>query len=233
MLQKKKKIKLNQKELKQDELLNFVEKTTVWYYANQKKVLIVAAIIIILSGGMYWYTYSSRTKNETASAELGKIYSLYDNQQYQQAIDGNPAAKIPVPGLKTIADSYSGTNAGEIARLLLANSYYALGKINEAMHEYDNCSLADPRLKAAVLAGIASCYEVEKKYADAAAQYQKAASFGESVPATPEYMFNAARCFGLSGQSETAIELLNRLKSEFPLSQYARDIDRYLVEFAG
>ena len=54
MLKAKKKIKLNQKELKQDELLNFVEKTTVWYYANQQKVLIVAAIIIVITGGMYW-----------------------------------------------------------------------------------------------------------------------------------------------------------------------------------
>ncbi|MEK7263204.1 MAG: tetratricopeptide repeat protein [Bacteroidota bacterium] len=231
MLKAKKKIKLNQKELKQDELLNFVEKTTVWYYANQQKVLIVAAIIIVITGGMYWYTYSSRTKNESASSELGKIYAMYDNQQYQQAIDGNPEAKIP--GLKTIADMYSGTNAGEVARLLLANSYYALGKTDDAMKEYENCSLADSRLKAAVYAGVAACYESKKNYADAATQYQKAASFGESVPGTAEYMFNAARCFSLSGQSESAIELLKRIKSEFPLSQYARDIDRYLVEFAG
>ncbi|MBS4027997.1 MAG: tetratricopeptide repeat protein, partial [Ignavibacteriales bacterium] len=148
MLKPKKKIKLSSKELKKDELLTFVEQVSAWYYENQRNVTTVAIAVVIVVAATVFYFYNANSENERASGELGKVYSLYDQQQFEQAIEG--VAERNIPGLKTIADKYSGTDAGEIAELYLANAYFALGKFDEAHKHYDDCSVSDSRLQAAV-----------------------------------------------------------------------------------
>jgi TolA-binding protein len=231
MLTPKKKIKVSAKDLKKDELLTFVEKASEWYYANQRNAIVAVVAILAIVGALWSYSYHVRSNNERASAELGKVYSLYDNGQYKEAIEGIPQDTIL--GLKSLVENYDGTDAGEIAELYLANAYSMTNDYENALKHFESCSVSDARLKAAVIAGIASCNEIKKNYREAAEHYRKAASLSGISVATPEYLFNAANNFALCGEKETARELYNRLKKEFPQSQQARDIDRFLAAIAG
>ncbi len=231
MLTPKKKIKISQKDLKKDELIDVVEKASLWYYENQRNVLIAGVSIALVAVGLFLFSNWNKSKNEKASAELGKVYSLYDNQQFKEAIEGIPAQNIP--GLKAIVDNNGGTDAGEIAQLYLANCYYNVGNIDEAYKSYDDCSVSAPQLKAAVESGLAACDESRKKYGDAGEHYRKAASFDPTNTISAEYLQSAAKNFGLAGQKETAVELLKRIKKEFPQSMQARDADKYLAEFSS
>ena len=117
--------------------------------------------------------------------------------------------------------------------LLLANCYYALGKIEEAAKSYEHCGVSDSRLKAAAFAGLASCEEIKNDYKSAAEHFQKAASASGTQKITSEYLLKSANDFGRSGDKSTALELYKRLKKEFPQSQEARDVERYIAEYAG
>ncbi|MBM4166604.1 MAG: tetratricopeptide repeat protein [Ignavibacteria bacterium] len=231
MLTPKKKIKVSSKELKKDELLTFVERASAWYYAYQKNVTTAVIAVLTIVGALWYYSYHVRSNNERASAELGKVYSLYDNGQFKEAIEGNPDNKIP--GLKSLVENYDGTDAGEIAELYLANAYSMTNDYENALKHFERCNVSDARLKAAVLAGIASCKELQKNYREAAEHYRKAAALSGVSVATPEYIFYAANNFALCGEKETARELYKRLKKEFPQSQQARDIDRFLEAISG
>src|SRR5258708_4333239 len=129
MLNPKKKIV--KKEMKQDPLLSMYDGATQYYYENKKYFSygFTALIILVIAGVMYFN--NRRANNERATVELSKVFSIYDAgasdiQQYKVAISGQP--EHGVMGLKSIVDNYGGTQSGEIARLYLANAYYALGQ---------------------------------------------------------------------------------------------------------
>jgi tetratricopeptide (TPR) repeat protein len=223
--------KISKKELKHDALLDSMNKVTSFYGDNKKAIQYSLGALILLIVGVYAYTQNRNTKNEEASAKLGSVYSFYDQNQYQLAIDGIPERKIT--GLKSIVGEYGGTDAGNLARFYLANSYFQLGKYDEALESFDDFDASEPYLVVSRLAGMASCYEAKKDYERAAAGFEKAASsFPKDVDAATN-LNNAAYNFMLSGKNDRALELFKKLKREYPTSQVAREADRYIQKLTA
>jgi TolA-binding protein len=233
MLTPKKKI--SKKEIKQDELLNVYVKASSFYYANKRYVSYAVTGLVVVIAATLIFINNRRASNEKAATELGRVYGLYDQAnsptQYQQAIDGQ--RERGVMGLKAIVDNYGNTESGEIARFYLANAYYNLGKYDEALQQFESFSSSNKLLEASAQSGIASCHEAKGEFGKAASSYEKAAGMVTNQINTPEYLSSAARCYGKSGDKEKAIAILKRLKLEYPASQQARDVDRYISEFSA
>ena len=234
MLKPKKRI--TKKELKQDTLVSTYAMMTSYYYEYKKYVsygitAIVALVIVIIV-----INNNRRANNEKASSELAKAFTLYDAgatnpRSYQLAIDGQPERGIM--GLKAIVENYGSTHSGELARFYLANACFNLGQIDEAFKHFDNFSSDDKTLGASALAGLASCYEYKKNYEKASSYYEKAANMVSNAQSTPAYLHFAARCYALSGDKEKAAALYKRLKKEFPTSGFAREAERYIVQYSA
>ena len=233
MLTPKKKI--SKKEIKQDELLNVYVKASSFYYENKRYVSYAITGLVVVIAATLIFINNRRASNEKAATELGRVYGVYDQAQspaqFQQAIDGQRERGIM--GLKAIVENYGNTESGEIARLYLANAYYNLGKYDESMQQYESFSSGNKLLEASAQSGLASCHEAKGEYAKAAASYEKAAGMVSNQINTPEYLTAAARCYGKAGDKEKAIALLKRLKTEYPTSPQARDVDRYISEFSA
>jgi TolA-binding protein len=227
MLRPKKKI--SKRELKQDPILTWYVKAVDFYETNKKYITygLTAIIVIVIAGVVY--SNNRRASNEKAASELGKVISLFDAGLYQQAIDGQPEQGIL--GLKSVVENYSGESA-QLARFYLANSYYMLGKYDEALEEFLSVSASDEVVESSVLAGAASCYEAKQDYEAAAKYYERAFGASPESPAAPENLAHAAYNFGLCGQKEKAVSLFKRLKKEFPNSTAAREADRYIAQFS-
>ena len=230
MLKAQKKIKINSKEIRHDELLTLFEKVSVWYYDNAQKVNIAAIVLLVAIAGTIFYIYNVRSNNEIASKEFGKIFSYYDKGDYKIAIDGIKDKKIN--GLKQIAEEFDGTDAGEIAEFYLANSYLVSEKYSEAKKHFENCNTSNSLLKSATLSGIAQCYESEKNYLEAAKNFEQAATYTKENYLNAEYLFHSAMNFANAGEKEKGIEILKRIRIDFPKSEISRDIDRYIAEIS-
>lgn len=233
MLKPKKRI--TKKEMKQDALVTTYAKLTSYYYANKKIIGYVAFALVVVVLAVFVYLNNRRANNEKATAALGKVFSLYDAAatdpvQYTTAIDGQPERGLM--GLKAIVENYGGTDAGEIARIYLANSYYAQGKVDEAIVQYESFRGSDALLAASAEAGRGACYEIKKQYAKAASSFEKASGKTTDMYEGSDYLNSAARCYGLAGEKEKAIALYKRLKKDFPNSPFARDADRYIAQFS-
>ncbi len=216
--------KISKKELKHDALLDTMGKITGFYEENKKVVQYAAGALVLLVVGTYAFVESRKTKNEEASAKIGSVFSFYDQNQFQVAIDGVPERKIT--GLKSIVEEYGGTDAGNLARFYLADCYFQLGKYDESLENFEDFSAKEPYLVVSRLSGIAGCYEAKGRYEEAGEHFEKAASSYPKEVEAAANLNNAANNFMLAGKNARALELFKKLKREYPTSQSARDADR-------
>jgi len=229
MLKPKKRI--TKKDLREDGLVSTYFKTTEFFYQYKRYVSwgITGLVILIIAAVIYFNNRAAN--NEKATTALGEILHYYDRGDYQTAINGVPEKNVD--GLKEIVDNYGGTHSGDLAKFFLANCYYSLGNYDDALKYFDDFGGSYSPLRASALAGAASCYEAKGDNRKAAEYFERAASKTSDTQLSPEYLHHAARNYTLSGKKERAIELLKKLKKEYPTSTYVREADRMLAEFAS
>ena len=223
--------KVSRREIKEDKLATTYFEARQWIDANKRLVgYIVAAPIIIV---VLWFLWSQKTTewNNKAATMLAKVLPYYDSEKYDLAVNGNP--QEGVQGLQAIVDEYGSSQTGQMAKLFLANSYFALKNYDKALQYYDDISVKDKMTSASAYAGMAACYEIKKDFAKAASYFEKAASKNMTLVQAPENLQRAAVNYAASGKKEKAVELMLMLKKEFPTSSVARDADRFIAEFSS
>ena len=229
MLKPKKKI--SKKEIKVDPLISYYTQAKSFYYNNKKYISYSITGVIVVVLAIIFFLNNRSANNERASIEIGKIFQYYDQGNYLIAINGQPEKGLN--GLKKIVDEYGSTNSGEMARFYLANAYFVIDSTDKALEEYDDVSLSDNLLQASAYAGVAACYERKKNNLEAAEYYNKAASKVSDQSMTPEYLYNAAKNYGVGGEKDRAVEILKRIKKEYTNHSAAREVDRYIAEYSN
>lgn len=227
MLRKKKDFAKKQ-EIKPSSMTARYYEVVDWIERSKKEVAIASVVIVVAIAAYFLTGYYKGIDNEKASLELAKVMSIYDSGSYIEAIDGRPTANVK--GLKSLVETYSGTENGEAARIYLANSYYALGKYAQAREQYDEYSGSNELLKATALAGLAACYEAEKKPEEAAEYYLKASDVTEDMVFKPQYLLFAGINYLEAGNSAEAKKIFKLVKKDYSKSAFVRDIDRYLAQ---
>ncbi len=223
--------KITKKEIKEDKLITTYFKARTWVEANRKLVTYIVAAPFVIIALLFWWNQKTDEWNDRANTMLARIIQYYNDGKYDNAINGVPQEGIQ--GLQAIVDEYGSTNTGEIAKLFLANSYFAQKEYDKALEYYDDISVKDKMLTAAALAGMAACYEVKGESKNAAKYFEKAALKNMSAVQAPNNLHKSAINYATSGNKEKAVELLKKLKKEFPTSTYARDVDRYIAEYSS
>jgi tetratricopeptide (TPR) repeat protein len=228
MLQPKKKI--TKKEMKEDALITSYVKATTFYEENKKNISIGITALIVIVAAVFFYVKNKNADNEKATTELAKVYSYYDNGQYQIAIDG--VRERNIVGLLAIADEYGSTRAGSMAKLYLGNCYYALGKFSEALKEYEDFSPEGELLTVSRYAGIGACNEALGNYKDAAESFEKAATKYANDLNAAENFNAAARNYAAAGMKDQALDLYKKIKKNYPTTTFAREADRYIAKLS-
>ncbi len=223
--------KVSRKEIKEDKLVTSYFEARAWAEENRKLLSYVALAIVVLVAGVFIYLNRQSEDNQKATTELAKVFPLYDQGKYDQAINGVP--QEGTHGLQFIVDEYGSTHSGNIASLYLADSYFALGQYEKALGYYKKVSVDDRMVSASALAGVGACYESMKQFADAASYYERAASKNMVAGLAPNYLRRAAESFAAAGDKAKAVEILKTLKKEFPSTQEARDADLFIAQFGA
>lgn len=223
--------KVSKKEIKEDKLVTSYFEVQKWVEENTRTISYIAVGIVAVVAIIFIWFKRQADDNEKATTQLAKIVSYYESGKYELAINGVP--QEGAQGLQVIVDEYGGTHAGEIAKLYLANSYYALGNYDKAIDVYRDISINDKTITATAYAGIAACYEIKSDHEKAGLYYEKAASKNMTIMQAPENLQKAAWNYAQTGKKDKAIELLQTLKKEFPSSQYGRDVDKYIAEYSS
>lgn len=226
MLRPKK--KLSKREIKQDKLVTTYFKIYDRIFDYRRQLIIAGVAILIVAIGTILYYNNFQAENERAMTELGKIYPLYDEGNYERAINGIPEQNIM--GLRDITANFKRTEAGKIAAFYLANAYYHLGDYDEAYRYFDSFQGSDALLRASALAGKAAIYEYRGEHQRAAELFEQAATRFGKTAVTPENLNHAGRNYFEAGEMTRALNIFNRIQEEYPESAFSRDVERYIAQ---
>lgn len=226
MLEKKKRI--TKKEIKQDTLVTSYYKAYNFFLEHQVKLLSGIGVIAVIVVAIILLGNKRSSDNLLASELVSKVAPLYQQSQFQEAIDGD--SKNQITGLKSIVDKYGSTEYGETAKIMLANCYFGTGNYEAAFEAFNDYSGNVPILKATSLAGQADYYETKKQYEKAVDLYKEASKISENNPANSEYLLKAGINLLQLNKKEDAKKLFDTIKKDFASTYAGQEVDKYLAQ---
>jgi tetratricopeptide (TPR) repeat protein len=223
--------KITHKEIKQDKLVTAYFSTKEWVNKaeNKKRLYSSIGIIVVIIVLIFFYVNNRKAKNEEAEVKLSAVISLYDQNKYQEAINGDPASNIM--GIKDIVDRYGSTESGETAKLYLGNCYFNLNDFDNALKQFEDYSGKNDIVKASCFSGIGAVYEAKGDMKKAGEYFEKAAKVNKDVVINPENLYYAVRSYSQAGDKESARRVFDYLKDNYPKSKYISDSRRFEPEF--
>ncbi|MEP7146307.1 MAG: tetratricopeptide repeat protein [bacterium] len=214
-----------QKHETEEKLMSVYYKAIDFFEKNKKHVYTALTILVIAIAGIILLVNKKKANNEIAGVELSKIKSVYDANNFQQAVNGDSLGMSK--GLQYIVDEYGSTENGEMAKIMLATSYFNLRDFDKAEKYYKDYSGSNKLLKVAAAAGRASVLEARNNYTEAAKDFEKAAGIDNENPFIDQYLFYAAKNYYRANDFPAAKKLFDRIKTDFPKSKYISESEKY------
>lgn len=223
--------KISHKELKKDKLVTGYFEARNWFDnpENKKRVFIGVGAVVLIVAAVFLYLNNRKAKNEEAELKLSAVISLYDQEKYQEAINGDPGTGIT--GLRQIVDDYGSTTSGETAKLYLGNCYFNLKDYDNALKSFEDYSGDKAIIKASCISGIGAVWEAKNDLKKAGEYFEKAAKVSKEVVTNEENLFYAIRSYTNAGDKENAKRIYEQLKEEYPKSKYINEAKRFEAEF--
>lgn len=204
------------------------------FWAKYSKPLLIGlgAIVLLVAGYLY-YANSSSGDNRKAEEAMFRAEEFYRMDSLDKALNGDGT----IQGLLRIISRYSGTPAANRARLMAGSIYLRKGDYKNAIKHLEEFSSDVDQVKARGTALLADAYS-EMGFATnnngnkekAAGLYKKAAAtFEKDDLNAADYLFRAGFLYESLGKNQEAIDAYRQIKTKYPKSDRAFDIDKYLA----
>ncbi len=207
------------------------------FFLKYKKAILiaVAAVIVVIAGVFVYMSQITGPREDKASTLLGKGQTYFQNEMYEQALNGDGAGYV---GFKKIADEYSSTDAGNLANLYAGLCYANLGKWAEAEKSLDAfSSKGDQMISPAAEAALGDVYAHLKKLDEAVAAFKSAASKADAKAEddtnnslSPAFLVKAGEILESQGKKADALSIYQDVKKKYVNSMLVQsgEIDKYI-----
>ncbi len=226
-----------------EELESFGERLAQWVGANPAIVLGVAGAILLGAASFGGYQAYSRSQADKASASLAKLHGEFVAAMGGKAADvaiPEPANPETAKAVRTeyadkyvaLAKQWSATPTAALSLLEAGELFEKLGDGDRALEvllQASEQAPAESPIRAAAASRIGSLHE-EKGDFEAAARAHEAAAAVPGSPLSAEALAQAARCWAEAGNSDLALALYQRLRTESPDRKLAPHIEVRLQE---
>jgi tetratricopeptide (TPR) repeat protein len=206
--------KLTKKQLKEDEFAEFIGESILYVKHHSRRIVGILVVVIVAAVAVTFAIRQKRAADLEAQAVLAR--GNFDLKQ------GNYMAALRT--YQGIRDRYRDTWSSADATFFAADAYFASGRYDSAMAmfgEYLNQGKRRPDLTVSAKVGIAQCLEEMGRFEEAAASYLKAQQENPDNVLARDMLLGSARCYGLAGEFDRAIEVYNNLIDLYPDSREA------------
>lgn len=196
-------------------------------------VLYALGAVALCFGG--WWLYKEmivKPKQQEAVAAMWQAEQQFGRDSFNLALN-NPGGGYD--GFLALADKFSGTPAGEIAKYYAGVCYLNMGQFDDAIAQLDNYS-AEGNLMPALKNGLlGDCYAEKEDYSKALDYYGKAADATTNEILAPYYLKKLGLLNERQGNKDAAIKAFERLRRDYPNPQSNdwRDIEKYIYRAGG
>ena len=160
-----------------------------------------------------------------ASEAIFKGEQYFGADAFELALNGD---SLGYKGFVKLADEFSGTDAGNLAKAYAGICYAQLGKYEDAAKYLNDFSADDQLVNPAVLGTLGNCYAQMGQLDKAAATLLKAADKANSQALSPVYLIQAGQIFEKLGKNAEAVSAYKQVKEKYFNSYQAMDIDKYI-----
>lgn len=212
-------------ELRRNWLVQLYAQALLFYEDHRQLVYGLGVGLLALILAVPGYVYYQQQQTEQANEMLGKILPVYEQRNYEQALNGAGQRA----GLLTIADNYSGTAPGNLAAFYAANAFYEQGEYDKALQYFQRFERGNDFIGASAFAAEAAIYENRGDMQKAGQHYEQAASQYENKLTAPRYLIEAGEAYEEAGDYAGAERVYQQVKDAYPDSDQAETVDRYLA----
>jgi tetratricopeptide (TPR) repeat protein len=217
--------------------IDVVTRARGFWEKNSKPIIYVGAAIILLAGGWLIYKYMFKLPQEEKANDavfvIQKNFTDFSNapdslkKQMAEIVlkgnDGNSGA------LKFIT-KYDGTEAANLCHYYAGAAYLHLKQFDNAIKNLKDFSTDAGQVQSRAYGMLGDAYSELKKNSEAMDYYKKAAGVNEKDEFTSsEFLFKAGQFAESIGKKQEAIDLYKKIKNDYPLSDRAASIDKYLA----
>lgn len=211
-----------------------ISKSEAFLLKNKKTILYaVIALIVIIAGIILYNSFVKAPREAKASTELAKGQTMFQNQQFAQALNGDSTGYA---GFVKIASDYSSTPAGNLANLYAGLCYANLDKWEDAVKFLDKYSPADDEMVSpAAVAALGNAYAHVKQLDKAVDALKKAAKMADSQALdntnnslSPTFLIQAATILESQNKKAEALKIYQDIKKKYVNSAVASEIDKYI-----
>ena len=216
---------LKDKEAQRQENIEQTVSATEQFYNEHKKTIwtVVAAVLVVGLGILAYNKFIYQPKCAEAMQQSYPAEMNFQNGEYALALsgDGNNL------GFEDIIAEY-GTKSGKAVYLYAGICELQLGNYDEALAYLKKYKGKEPILAARAKACEGDAYVALGDYAAAVRSYKAAVSCADNVFAA-SYLIKEGTALEALGQNAEALACYNAVKTDYPQSIEAYDIDKYIA----
>ncbi|MCR5820898.1 MAG: tetratricopeptide repeat protein [Bacteroidaceae bacterium] len=198
----------------------FIDKYKKYIIYGTCGILIIAAAIIS------YIQFVAKPNAQKASEALFKCEKYFAAENYDKALNGDGQGCI---GFLKIADEYSCTKAGNLAKLYAGICYAQTGKDQEAvgmLEDFD--TKGDAIISPAAVGMLGNCYANLGQTDKAIKTLLEAAKMADNNSLSPTYLIQAGELYESLGNKEKALQIYEQIKDKYINSMSSQDIDKYI-----
>lgn len=218
--------------------VDVVEKARGFWEDYSKPISYIGSAIILIVAAWLIYKYMFKVPEQEKADKVVFVTQKYFSEFTNATDSGKIMLATKVlngdgvnPGALRIINQYSGTPAANLCEYYAGACYLHLGQFEKSikyLKDFDANGATQIKSRALGMMGDASA-ELNKND-DALSYYKKAADVNTKDDFTSsEFLFRAALFAESTGKTKDAIDLFKKIKTDYPLTQKAADVDRYLA----
>jgi len=220
------------------EVFNTLEETASkseqWIEKNSKPLFLALVGVVVIFLAYLGYNNFIVEPNETEAAnELAFPRTYFD----EAATAGSGIDSLLTLGLEgangkygflDIADSYSGTSAGNLANYYAGVSYLQMKQYDKAIEYLSKFNSDDEMLGPVALGAIGDAFADINQPEDALDYYEQAANKKNNEFTTPLFLFKAGQIALDLKEFDKAETLFTKIKENYSKSEQGKDIEKFI-----
>lgn len=207
-----------------------LSKSELFIEKNQKLLVIVlGTIALIILGYFGFQRFILDPREKEAQSQMFMAERYFEQDSLRLALNGDGQ----YPGFLAIIDDYGMTKSAKLAHYYTGLIYLNQGQFQEAIDHLKKFNTKDVMLAPMAKGAIGDAYMELGKKEEAASQYTEAANTFKNEFTTPVFLQKAAWAYEDAGKKDEALDTYNKIKTEYPRSAEARDIEKHITRLKG
>ena len=200
-------------------------KTEQFLEQNYKLLIYVLGVIVVLVGLFWLFRMYLVKRNNEAQSQMYQAERYLEIDSLNLALygDGNYL------GFLDISEDYKFTKAGNLARYSAGICFLHLGQYEDAIDMLEKYSKKDKLIGSLAIGATGDAWVEMGDIDKGITKYNEAAEYADNEFNTPLFLMKAGELYELEGNFDKALEIYERIQSEYPESTEGSSIEKYIA----